>query len=59
MGSFQGALAKDEILHKLNEELKQREKLIEEMNKSWEEKLKEAQAIQQERKAALQVINII
>lgn len=42
----------------LKEELAQREKLIAEMNKTWEERLKEAQELQQERKAALQDIGV-
>eukprot|EP01117_Protostelium_nocturnum_P014748 TRINITY_DN5644_c0_g1_i1.p1 TRINITY_DN5644_c0_g1~~TRINITY_DN5644_c0_g1_i1.p1 ORF type:complete len:2035 (-),score=923.82 TRINITY_DN5644_c0_g1_i1:31-6135(-) len=45
--------AKDQLVDKLKEELDQREKLIAEMNKSWEEKLSEARAAQEERKAAL------
>ncbi|PRP73913.1 hypothetical protein PROFUN_16551, partial [Planoprotostelium fungivorum] len=45
--------AKSQEVDRLKEELDQREKLITEMNKSWEEKLNEAQAAQEERKAAL------
>ncbi len=44
-------------LNELKEELSQREKLINELNKTWEQRLKEAQALQQERKAALQGID--
>eukprot|EP01119_Soliformovum_irregulare_P009831 TRINITY_DN2369_c0_g1_i1.p1 TRINITY_DN2369_c0_g1~~TRINITY_DN2369_c0_g1_i1.p1 ORF type:complete len:1807 (+),score=664.88 TRINITY_DN2369_c0_g1_i1:153-5573(+) len=43
---------------KLQEELESREKLIVEMNKTWEERLKEAQTIQQERKAALEDMGV-
>eukprot|EP01114_Cavostelium_apophysatum_P016487 TRINITY_DN4700_c0_g1_i4.p1 TRINITY_DN4700_c0_g1~~TRINITY_DN4700_c0_g1_i4.p1 ORF type:complete len:1712 (-),score=613.88 TRINITY_DN4700_c0_g1_i4:86-5185(-) len=52
------AITKDKVVVQLKEELSQREKLIAEMQKTWEEKLKEAQTIQQERKAALQDMGV-
>ena len=45
-------------MNKLKEELESREKLIAEMNKTWEERLKEAQALKEERKAALQDMGV-
>jgi kinesin family protein 1 len=46
------------VLIELKEELAQREKLIADLNKSWEQRLKEASALQQERKAALQDMGV-
>lgn len=49
---------KDKQISDLTTMLSQNEKLIAEMNKSWEEKLKESQAIQEERKNALKDMGI-
>lgn len=49
---------KDKQISELSTLLVQNEKLIAEMNKSWEEKLKESQAIQEERKNALKDMGI-
>ncbi len=49
---------KDKQILDLTALLSQNEKLIAEMNKSWEEKLKESQAIQEERKNALKDMGI-
>jgi hypothetical protein len=51
-------VSKDIVVHQLKEELDQREKLITEMNKSWEQKLKEAENKQVERKTALQDMGV-
>lgn len=48
---------KDRLLISLQEELSLREKLILEMNKSWEEKLKESQTLQQQNKEDAQNIH--
>lgn len=47
-------VTKDSVVISLKEELQQREKLIAEMQKTWEEKLKEAEAIKESRKSALE-----
>ncbi len=53
-----GVAPKSEVVVQLKEELASREKLIAEMNKTWEEKLKEAVSIQEERKAALEDMGV-
>lgn len=57
-GGTVARISKDVVVNQLKEELNQREKLIAELNKSWEEKLKEASDIQQERKTALQDMGV-
>jgi kinesin family protein 1 len=52
------SVEKEKELENLKEELEQREKLIAEMNKTWEQRLKEAYAMQEERKAALRDMGV-
>ncbi|KAK5579891.1 hypothetical protein RB653_009579 [Dictyostelium firmibasis] len=48
----------DETVSTLNEKIEQYEKLMKELNKSWEEKLSEAEAIREDRMAALKDMGV-
>ncbi|KAN0037910.1 hypothetical protein ACTA71_000081 [Dictyostelium dimigraforme] len=48
----------DETVSTLNEKIEQYEKLMAELNKSWEEKLSEAEAIREDRMAALKDMGV-